>query len=120
MRVGLVQLPHKSTLPLLSLMHLSSWHKALGDEVIMHATPIRPLRQGVRLDALEGRVYLAHGARLQKLPEGIGRMTHLMYVAPSVDLSSLCGLEWECRWACMIVHLHLVTGDCLITKVSLN
>jgi hypothetical protein len=38
-KIGLVQFPRKSTVPLVSLMRLSSYHKARGDEVVMQATP---------------------------------------------------------------------------------
>ncbi len=40
MRVGLVQFPRRSTLPLVALMRLSAYHKAHGDDVVMHATPL--------------------------------------------------------------------------------
>lgn len=40
MRIGLIECPRRSTLPNIALMRLSSWHKALGDEVILHATSL--------------------------------------------------------------------------------
>jgi hypothetical protein len=40
MRVGLLEFPRRSTLPNVALMRLSAYHKALGDEVILSATPL--------------------------------------------------------------------------------
>jgi hypothetical protein len=39
MRIGLVEFPRRSTLPNVALMRLSAYHKALGDQVTLNATP---------------------------------------------------------------------------------
>ncbi len=42
MRVGLIEFPRKSTLPNIALMRLSTYHKALGNAVILNPTPFDP------------------------------------------------------------------------------